>query len=59
LQFPDEIAHIDTERGGNLKNLDEVEPAFAAFVLGHKGLGPPEEFGELCLGDAPCPARFD
>jgi len=59
LKFTNEIAGVDTERGGDLEDLDEVEAPLPALVLRDEGLRPSEHVGELRLGDTPRPASLD
>lgn len=59
LKLTHEIARVDTEGGGDLENLDEVEPPLPALVLRDEGLRPSEDVGELGLGDTPRPASLD
>jgi hypothetical protein len=59
LKLTHEIARVDTESGGDLEDLDEVEPPLPALVLRNKGLRPSEHVGELRLGDASRMAGLD
>ena len=59
LKFTNEIAGVDTERRGDLEDLDEVEPPLTALVLRDEGLRPSELGSELGLRDASRLAGLD
>ena len=49
---PHHLDRIGTEGTGNLEKLDDVQPSFPTFVLGHEGLRPAEPLADLLLSEA-------
>lgn len=48
---PDDLLRALPKDLRDLDELDYVEPAFAAFVLGNEALRSPETLGDLLLGE--------
>jgi len=58
-EFGKECSPVEFQGLGNLKELDNIESAFAAFVFGHERLWPTQLRGEFSLTDTGRPARLD
>ncbi|GIW20829.1 MAG: hypothetical protein KatS3mg065_1125 [Chloroflexota bacterium] len=49
----EEVEHRDAQALGNRRKLEGVHPPLPGLDPGHGGLGEPEGFGELGLGEPP------
>jgi hypothetical protein len=49
VEKADQPDWIGLNGGGNVEELDHVEPSLPGFVFGHEGLRPAEPFGDLGL----------
>jgi hypothetical protein len=58
-KFLEKLQRISAKRPGNGDEFDNVDPPFAAFIFGNKGLMPPELGGQSLLPNARFMSRCD
>jgi hypothetical protein len=58
-KFFEKLQGIGAKRPGNCDELYNVDPPFAALILGNKGLRPPEFPGQRLLGNTRFMSRCD
>ncbi len=58
-EFGKDRSRVEFQGLSDLKELNDIESAFAAFVFGHERLWPTQLRGEFSLTDTGRPARLD
>jgi hypothetical protein len=58
-EFFEKLQGIGAKRAGNRDELYNVDPPFAAFIFGNKGLRPPELRSQRLLANARFMSRCD